>query len=501
MRVNKLICQTIFLLFIISHLHSQTNEQVSRKPNIIVFLADDLGYGDLACYGNPIIKTPNLDQFAREGVRMTDCHSGGTTCSPSRAALLTGRNPYRSGFYTILDQHNFLADKEVTIAEMLKSVGYTTCFLGKWHLSVLEKKKQHQPDPGNQGFDYWMGTTHNAFDGPGHTKDFIRNNVPVGQADDWFCNILVKEARQWLGNVRDSSKPFFMYIASHEPHTPIAPPKSYSDMYKNARVDSLEKTIQYGHVPRTDRDISANKSEYYGTVTQLDNAFGNLMKVLDSLGLRNNTLVFFTSDNGPEDPVSLEESKGEWKDPIRDKCFGSPGIYRGMKRYVYEGGHRIPGIARFPGVIPAGTTSDKLFDGTDLFPTLCKEAGASLPMHVTIDGKANFNAFLNKKIKRKVPDMWYFPCYEDTYFRLAEMEMRFGNYTLIGWLPPKPDSLSLDEWLYRNVPVRYELYDLSTDPSQQHDIASQKPRMVKRMSKTMAKLWTEMRDEGKLNRH
>ena len=479
---------------------SQEKENTIDRPNIIVFLADDLGYGDLACYGNPIIKTPNIDQLAKEGVLLTDCHSGAPICSPSRAALLTGRNPYRLGFYYLANAKSFMKSKEITIPEMLKTKGYQTCFFGKWHVSILEKNKVNQPGPSEQGFDYWMGTSHNAFDGPANTKDFIKNGVPVGQVKGWYCDVIVDEADKWLTEKRDKNKPFFLYIASHEPHTPISPPKEYSDMYDNSTVDSLEKTINYGHVERTKRNISVNKKEYYGTVTQLDNAFGRLMKTIDQLGLKGNTLVFFTSDNGPEDPVSFDESRGKWDDPIRDKCFGTPGVYRGMKRYVYEGGHRVPGIARFPGVIAKGSYSDKLFDGTDLFPTICKLINIPLPEGVHYDGMANFNAFLNKKTKRTEPAVWFYPNWEDTYFRLPEMEMRSGDYTLIGWLPPKPDSMKLNDWFFKYGPVKYELYNLKNDPGQQHDLAVSKPKMVNSLSGTMARLWKEMRDEGNKNK-
>ncbi len=472
-------------------------KRTRQPPNIVVFLADDLGYGDLACYGNPIIKTPNIDRLAEEGVRLTDCHAGGTVCSPSRAALLTGRNPYRSGFFYILGGDTWLRSEEVTIPEMLKTRGYETCFVGKWHLSVLEKNKRNQPGPGDQGFDYWMGTTHNAFDGPANTKDFIRNGTPVGQVKGWYCDVIVDEASRWLNEKRDKSKPFFLYIASHEPHTPISPPEKYSAMYDTPEVDSLEHTINYGYIKRPDRDISANKKEYYGTVTQLDHAFGRLVHTIDSLGLRENTLIFFTSDNGPEDPVTNEESLGQWDDPIRDKCFGTPGVYRGMKRYVYEGGHRVPGIVRYPGVIPAGTQSDKLFNGTDLFPTLCKLAGIPLPDSIHYDGMANFDAFLNKKVQRKIPGIWFYPNYEDTYFRMPEAEMRSGDYTIVGWLPPKPDSVKLNDWFFHNQPVKYELYDLATDPGQQHDLSGKESGMVDTLAGRMDHLWVEMRDEGR----
>lgn len=248
---------------------------------------------------------------------------------------------------------------------------------------------------------------------------------------------------------------------------------------------------------RPPQDISSNKKLYYGTVTQLDNAFGKLLRKIDSLGLRDNTIIFITSDNEPDNPVTKEESLGQWTDPIRDNCFGTPGIYRGMKRFVYEGGHRVPGIVRYPGVIPAGTISDKLFDGTDLFPTICKLVRIALPDKIKYDGVPNFNAFLNKSIVRKTPDVWLYPHYEDTYFRLPEMEMRSGNYTLIGWLPPKPDSMKINDWFFKYDPVRYELYNLKQDPAQLHNLAAEKPKIVNSLKGTMSKLWREMRDEGK----
>lgn len=478
-------------------LDAQTQGKQQKRPNIVVFLTDDLGYGDLGCYGNPIIKTPNFDRFAKEGVLLTDCHSGGTVCSPSRAALLTGRKPYRTGIYYLAGGNIYLQSKELTIAEMLKNYDYNTCFVGKWHLSTLEKKKVNQPGPSEQGFDYWTGTTHNAFDGPEHTKEFIRNGVPVGQVQQWFCDFIVDEAGNWLKNKRDKEKPFFLYVASHEPHTPIAPPKQYSDLYNTPEVDSLEKKIKYGYVNRPDRNLSANKKLYYGTVSQLDHAFGKLMATLDSLGLRDNTLVFVTSDNGPENPVTNEESLGQWTDPIRDNCFGTPGIYRGVKRFVYEGGHRVPGMVRFPGVIPAGSQSNQLFDGTDLFPTICKLIGAELPDTIRYDGVPNFNAFLNHPVKRKSPVVWCYPNHEDTYFRMPVMELRTGDYTLVGWLPPKPDNMKINDWFFTYDPARFELYDLKKDPSQQHDLSAEKPRVVNANKNRMIQLWREMRDEGK----
>ncbi len=472
----------------------------TNKPNIIFIMADDLGYGDLGCYGNPIIKTPHIDRLARQGVLMTDCHSGGTVCSPSRSAFLTGRNPYRSGFFYIHGRNTYLKDEEVTIAEVLRKKGYQSSFWGKWHLSTLEQPRHNHPGPSEQGFDYWMGTTLNAFDGPQNPKKFLLNGEPMGEVDGWYCDVIVDKACDWLKNKRDKEKPFFMYICSHEPHTPIEPPVEYSRLYDNHEVEALEKTIQYGRVTRPKKDLSTHKKEYYGTVAQLDAALGRLMNTLDELGLDENTLVIFTSDNGPETPVTLEESLGEWEDPSRDKCFGTPGVFRGMKRFPYEGGHRVPGIARWPGVIPEGLVSNVLFNGTDFLPTFCKLADAPVPSDRPIDGIDAFSAFLNKPVDRKVPSIWFYPHHGDTYFRMPQMAMRDNDYTLIGWLPKKPDSLDMKTWMMTSDPNTFELYDMTRDPLQQHDIAKQKPGIVSAMRKDMIALWREMRDEGLNNK-
>jgi arylsulfatase A len=287
-----------------------------------------------------------------------------------------------------------------------------------------------------------------------------------------------------------------MYMASHEPHTPIAPPPRYSQIYDKQEVDELEKGIEYGRVNRPKKDISAHKKEYYGTVTQLDEAFGRLMATLEELGLKENTLVIFTSDNGPETPVTVEESLGEWEDPIRDKCFGTPGKFRGMKRYPYEGGHRVPGIARLPGVIPAGTESGSLFNGSDLLPTLCRLVGAPLPDGRAIDGVDAFGALVNREVKRDEPVIWFYPHYGDTYFRMPQMAMRKDGYSLVGWLPEKPDSLDLMAWMTGSDPQKFELYDMSDDPFQEQDIADKEPERVAAMREDMIRLWREMRDEG-----
>jgi len=341
-----------------------------------------------------------------------------------------------------------------------------------------------------------MGTTLNAFGGPENPKKFILNGEALGEVEGWYCDVIVDQASDWLKNKRNKEKPFFMYVCSHEPHTPIAPPEEYTEKYNNPEVDKLEHSIKYGQVSRPEKDISANKKEYYATVNQLDDAFGRLMATLEELGLKENTLVLFTSDNGPEAPVTIEESLGTWFDPIRDKCFGTPGDLRGMKRFPYEGGHRVPGIVRYPGVIPEGSESNILFNGCDILPTICDLVGVSVPANRNIDGVSAFDAFLNKQIERETSTIWFYPNHEDSFFRMPQMSMRKDNYTLVGWLPEKADSTNLNQWIANYKPEVFELYDIDIDPAQANDISSHHPEIVSNMKKEMISLWEEMRDEG-----
>lgn len=494
----------LFLLIGDVAVYAQTSDNQPPRPNVIIFLADDLGYGDLGSYGHPIVRTPQLDRFAEEGVRMTDMHSAGTVCSPSRASLLTGRNAYRSGYYNIAGFFGTtLPNNEITIAHLLKEAGYETGYFGKWHLSKLEAEDEISVI--DMGFDYSFATSVNAFDGPENPDKFIRNGHPVGEVDGWYVDVIVEEASEWISEIRDKDKPFFTIIASHEPHTPIDPPEKYVRRYDNERVEELSKSIKYGGVPRPERDISEHRKEYYGTVQQIDDAFGNLMQTLDEQSLRNNTLVVFTSDNGPEYPVTLAESGGEWKDPIRDKTFGTPGDLRGMKRYPYEGGHRIPGLVRWPGHIPAGTVSDKLFNGTDFLPVIANLAGVSIPSDRAIDGAYAFNAFLNKEYERESPPLWLFPVNYSHLPGIAHMSMRYGDYVLIGHLSPKRDRQANDhfagaqgrvDWIKTAVPSSFELYNIREDVNQKNDLSNKEFDTLMSLIPIMQRRWIDIRDEG-----
>ncbi|MHC4301864.1 MAG: sulfatase family protein [Planctomycetota bacterium] len=450
----------------LSRAASSANRGGAERPDVVVFLTDDLGYGDLGCYGHPFIKTPNLDNFAAEGMRLTDCYSASPICSPARAGLLTGRCSYRTGVYHLAGNRVHLRAQERTIAELLHDAGYATCFLGKWHLGSFDGR---HPLPGDQGFDHWFATEVNSFSGPQNPKNFVRNGKPVGPTKGWYCDVVVDEAVDWLKK-RRPYQPFFLEICTHEPHTPLDPPEEYRQMYDTPQVRALEKSLNFGRVPRYPEDNTPQeKRYYYATVTQLDSAFGRLMDALDEMGLAENTLVLFTSDNGPEYPGG---SRG--LDPLRRLCAGTPGNLRGMKRYLYEGGIRVPGIIRWPNRIEGGRVCAEPVSSVDFLPTLCELSGAPMPTDRIIDGVSITPVFEGKKLKRSRP-----LCWNINYTGVPNMAMRMGDEVLLGFAEEPAAGQRIMEWV-----------------SQKVDLASEKPAHLQSLIDQMNELWQEIQREG-----
>ena len=223
------------------------------RPNIIVILCDDLGYGDLQCYGHPHIKTPNLDELAAGGIRLTDCYSAAPVCSPSRVGLLTGRSPNRAGVYDWIPPAGKPASNrrelvhmrqgETTLARLLKDAGYQTCMVGKWHCNSAFNDPA-QPQPGDFGFDHWTATQNNAAPSHERPSNFVRNGSPVGEVDSFSCQFVVDEALEWLRGT-DRERPFFLYVPFHEPHEPVASPKTLVDAYRSvARSEDECNTLR-----------------------------------------------------------------------------------------------------------------------------------------------------------------------------------------------------------------------------------------------------------------
>ena len=346
-----------------------------EKPNVIVFLTDDQGWGDLGCYGHPRIKSPNLDRFASEGLRLTQCYAGCSVCSPSRSAILTGRTPYRNGVWRWIPSGSqyHLRTSEITIAEVLQERGYDTCHVGKWHLNGKFNSPE-QPQPHDHGYDHWLATQNNAAPNHLNPTNYVRNGQAMGRMEGPSSMICAEEAGRWLESRKQSGNPFFLTVWTHEPHLPIESAEAYMKPYADIDDEGIR--------------------QHHGNITQLDAAFGKLMETVDAMGYRENTLVIFTSDNGPEGTG------------VKGRTRGSTGGLRGRKRHSHEGGIRVPGIVRWPGHVQPGTESGTPVIGSDIFATICEIVDAPLPTDRTIDGASMLPVFDDKPIARTQPLYW-----------------------------------------------------------------------------------------------
>jgi len=422
----------------------------STTPNIIVFLTDDQGWGDLGCYGHPILKTPNIDRFSSQGMRFTQCYAASAFCSPSRSAILTGRTPYRNGVFTWLPERDpvHLRQSEITIASLLKQHGYTTCHVGKWHLNGFFNSPQ-QPQPNDHGYDHWFATQNNAAPNHKNPVNFVRNGEPVGPLKGFSSILVVEEGIRWLEQHRDQSKPFFMTVWTHEPHLPIESDPNFMALYEG------------------DDDLK----QHHGNISQMDHAFGKLMQALDEQKLTDDTFVIYTSDNGPEGRLNKDGF------PIgrNKRTRGSTGGLRGRKRDVYEGGIRVPGIVRWPGRVPAGSQSDQPIIGSDVFSTVCDIVNTPVPVDRTIDGVSLLPVFDGDTIDRPVPLYWR--CY---IAKGPITAMRIGNWKILA-----------DEAL-----TEFEMYNIDADPHEKENLVEKMPGKFQEMRTAFVKLNLEIEAEG-----
>jgi arylsulfatase A len=426
------------------------------KPNILLMMADDLGYSDLSCYGSQENKTPELDRLAAQGVRFTDFYASSGVCSPSRAALLSGRFSVRAGVYSWvhMSQKMHLRREELTIAELMKSVGYDTAHVGKWHLGYdLEKGSGPGPNPGDQGFDHWMATGNNAIPSHRNPNNFVKNGVGLGGVAGYSCQIVAEEAIGWLDSRSDSGNPFFLNVWFHEPHAKVAAPPELADRHRKT-----------------------SRPEYYGCIENMDLAVGRLLEKLEDMGQVNETLVIFTSDNG-------SYMKGS-NDPLR-----------GRKTQLWEGGIREPGIIRWPGMIKSGQVSQEPAGHVDLLPTLCEVAGAKLPTDRVLDGVSLLPLFGGGELQRSKPLYWFYnPSRPVCVIRDGDwcltadptIELPRGNMfkeSYIGQI--KATGLT-----------NHKLYNLREDVSQSIDQAESHPKLFERLKATMLGLHDEVVKEA-----
>ena len=435
----------------------------TSSPNIVLVLADDLGYADLGCYGGTIAKTPNLDRFATESLRLTYCYAGNANCSPSRTAIMTGRTPMRVGVRSAipLGSPMHVGRNEITIATLLKQAGYTTCHVGKWHMNG-QFNEPTQPQPNDHGFEHWFSTQNNALPNHRHPNNFVRNGQPVGELDGYAGQLVVDEAIRWLNGDRDTKKPFFLYVCFHEPHEPVATDPKYSKAY-----------------PSDDPSYSA----FYGNIAQMDDAFGRLMHELDSKDLRDNTLVLFTSDNGPA--ITSQHP------------HGSAGSLRDKKGSLWEGGIRVPGILRWPGKAKAGTVCNEPVCGIDFLPTLCAITGVELPRDRKLDGASFIPILEGQAIVRNTPLYWQF----NRATGEPKVAMRIGDWKILASFDPAIASRSndIDERSEREAKTaqlhQFFLYNLRSDIGETNELSQSEPAKLAEMKLALQAKFRDVQSE------
>jgi len=407
-----------------------SNADKAAKPNVVFILCDDLGYGDLSCYGHPIIQTPCLDALAQEGVQLTDCYASAPVCSPSRAGIMTGRTPTRCRIMDWIPPKSgvYLKRDEITIASLLNASGYATAHIGKWHLNSVMNGSE--PTPGDHGFDVWFSTQNNAIPSHRDPVNFLRNGKPEGKREGFSSAIVVDESLRFLRQAKD--RPFALFVWFHSPHEPIATADEFQKMYASVKDES--------------------EAIYYGNVSQTDHETGRLLKALDEMNLRDNTFVMFTSDNGPETFMRYKTAL---------YSHGSPGALRGMKLHMREGGCRIPGIVRWPGKSQPATVCSEPVNGTDVLPTLCEVAGIEPPKDRAIDGASIAPIFHNKTIPRQRPLYWRY----DNALTEAKIAMRQGDWKILS-------DLKFE---------KMELYNLKDDLPESNNLVNKHPQKLNEM--------------------
>lgn len=455
-RLNKILLASGSLVLPFVSVHGQKQSANTKTPNVIFILADDLGIGDLGCYGQEQIKTPAIDALAAQGMKFTQHYSGSTVSAPSRCVLLTGKHTGHSFIrgnkgYKAEDNRHYdlnLADQEVTLGEVFKTKDYTTACVGKWGLGGPSAEGH----PNKQGFDYFFG-----YLGQGNAHSYypiqlFENNEPVMLNHKVYSHdMIMDKALSFLENNTD--KPFFLYLTPTIPHADLIVPNNELFDYDGKFQETPYPGPGY-------RPQEKPRATFAAMVTRLDRDVQRVVDLLEKKGILDNTMIIFTSDNGTH--------KEGGHDP---NYFRSNGPFRGSKRDLYEGGIRTPYIVKCPGMIPAGTISYQVSAFWDLMPTMCELIGASVPNG--IDGISYLPTLMGRG-KQRQHDYLYFEFHEQG-----------GKQAVIK-----------DGWKLLHLQVNntkkehYELYNVNADPGEIADVLKQYPQKVQELKKIMQRART-----------
>ncbi len=422
----------------------------AKRPNIVLVMTDDQGYGDLACHGNPIIKTPHLDRFHSEAVRFTDFHVS-PTCSPTRSALMTGRHEFRNGItHTILERERMTL-KATTIAQVLKSAGYATGIFGKWHLG---DEAPYQPD--QRGFEevfiHGAGGIGQSYpgscgDAPGNRyfDPAILHNRVFEKTKGYCTDVFFGQATKWITEKRQAGTPFFAYITPNAPHGPLDCPPDYEKMYT-------------GKVP-------PNVAKFYGMISNIDDNFGRLLARLKELDLERDTLVIFMTDNGTATGAATFNAG-----------------MRGQKGTPYNGGTRVPALWRWPAAFKGGVDIDALTAHIDIFPTFTELSGATL----TDAARQQFSGRSLVPLLRDPRATWADRMLFTHVGRWERGQAAAAKYA----------SCSIRNTRYNLVNTsrqgeKWELHDLKADPGERNNLATERPEVVRELKAAYDRWWEE----------
>jgi len=452
-------------------------EMEQNRPNFVQILTDDQGWGDLGSFGHQFMKTPHIDQLAAEGIKFTHCYSADSVCSPSRAAILTGRTPFRNGVYRWVPASHFchLPKSEVTLPQLLRKNGYQTGHFGKWHLSHYSEKRipggydykdygyggeiVGQPSMNDYGYDYWFATGNVARPDHRNPLNFFLNGKPMGKMEGFSAQLVAAEFVKWLKEHRAGDKPFFVTIWFHEPHGPVNSDPQFVERYKQLNDPSMR--------------------QYLANVTQIDEAVGSIVASLKDAGAYEDTMIWYTSDNGPEGGHEFGTFNQTDSPYGGSRYRGSAGGLRGRKRHTHEGGIRVPGIVSWPnglknaGVMP-GTISAEPIIGSDIFPTLLEVADIEAPKGIKLDSASILPLLQGKTFTRPRPLYWR------NTFHVFQVALRDKEWKIVS----------------NSKRTEFELYNLRLDPRETSDLSQHYPAIFEKMKKALIEYDSEVIAEG-----
>lgn len=439
----------LLIALLVGSIATGLSQQGDRQPNVVVIYTDDQGSIDAACYGSSDLETPNIDRLAKTGVRFTQMLAPSAICSASRAGLLTGKFPAAAGVPSNVSSskgNSGMPTTELTMAELFKSSGYATGHIGKWHLGYTPETM-----PNQQGFDYSFGHMGGCIDNYSHffywngpnRHDLWRNGEEIFKDGEYFGDMMVDEMKQYISAQKE--KPFFIYWAINWPHYPLQGTSKWREKYK---------------------DLPHPRDKYATFVSTTDELVGEVLDHLESLNLRENTIILFQSDHGHS---------------VEERTFGgggSAGPYRGHKGNLFEGGLRVPSVISWPGQLPEGEVRDQLVCGIDWFPTFAELAGIKIPEGHRIHGKSISKVLNSADAASPHTDLyWQLGANPDK----AKWVVREGNWKLLGNTSENVRPADTKQ-LTKDDKVHF-LVDLSSDIGETTNLAPENPDVVEKLLK------------------